>query len=210
MPHEPDGDAGGQQQQRADEGDLSPALLRPQPRRHGGRGCGHGAQPQRARPRLGRRRVRRGASGVGILRLAGTPPVLTWYSGGRPLGTGERVSAGRQVLRLVARDGAGRRSVARRTIRVAAPPLRIRALRYRARVGVATRTVSLRIRTSAAATLRLGGRRYAVGPDAERIAVRLPALPATGLLRVPFRLSPHDPDRTVQAALEILRLEDAS
>ena len=120
---------------------------------------------------------------------------LTWFAGRRRLGSGQRLSvrlpAGRQTLRLVATDRQGRRATARTVVRVAASPLRLLALKAPVTVPRSTRRIVVRVRASAPAILRVAGTRHRVGRATARIAVALPARPATGVLRLPFTLRPR-------------------
>jgi hypothetical protein len=118
---------------------------------------------------------------------------LTWYAGRSRLGTGEQLRAtlpsGRIVVRLLARDQSGRQTVARRTLRVASPPLHLRQLSYPDQVRHRARTLTVRISATATATLLVGAHRYSVGPRSRLIVVRLPRRPATGLLKLRFTLT---------------------
>ena len=61
------------------------------------------------------------------------------------------------------------------------------------------------IAASRAAVLQAGGRRYAVGPKAHRITVRLPKQPKLGIVRVPLRLKPRAGGGSGSATLIVLR-----
>ena len=120
---------------------------------------------------------------------------LTWFAGRRRLGTGERLSvrlpAGASVLRLVGRDASGRTGVARLSVRVARPPLRLADLRHARRVPRSARSLTVRVQTSAPSILSVAGRRYRLGTRLQRIVVTLPRRPATGVLRVPITAVPR-------------------
>jgi hypothetical protein len=133
---------------------------------------------------------------------------LTWFAGRRVLGHGERLqvrslAVGRVNIRLVARDRSGRVSTSNVTIRVRAPQPAIDLLDGKRVVAKGSRSTTLRIRSTAPAVLRVGGRRYAVGPRARSIVVRLPAGPRAGLLSLPYEL--RNANGRSRGAIEIVR-----
>ena len=93
-----------------------------------------------------------------------------------------RLPAGKVTLRL---RGGGE---ARRTLRVAAQPLKVLSLSAPERVARGTKRVTLRIPVTAAATMTVGGRRTRLARARTRSPSARPARPATGVLRIPVRL----------------------
>jgi hypothetical protein len=122
---------------------------------------------------------------------------LTWFAGERRLGRGATLRAslpaGRVRLRLVARDRQGRTSTAQRSVQVQPVPLEIQRLDAPATVPRRARTLTVAIATSTASRLRIGGRTFRVGPPLRRVTAPLPRRPASGLLRVPLRVTADGP-----------------
>jgi len=116
---------------------------------------------------------------------------LRWFAGRRLLGRGEQVSAvlpaGTRTVRLVATDRSGRTGSARRRLRVRASTPFFLRLRAPARLSRRARTLRLVVAATQPATLRVRGRRFAVGRNARRISVPVPAGRRT--LRVGLTLS---------------------
>ena len=125
---------------------------------------------------------------------------LTWFAGKKRLGSGRqlrvRLPLGARRLALVARDRTGRKGTSRLPLRVEAPRLRIVDLDVPLKVSRRTRTVTVQIKTSAAAVLNAARRRFRVGTKRTKLTIPLPARPAVGVLRIPFKLSPSS--RAVQ------------
>jgi hypothetical protein len=92
--------------------------------------------------------------------------------------------AGHTVLRLVARDGGGRRGVARIRVRIRRPALRLLRVAYERALPRRARRLTVRIAASERAILRAGGHRYRVGPRTRRVVLRLPRRPKTGSLHI--------------------------
>lgn len=118
---------------------------------------------------------------------------LTWFAGRRRLGRGrkltiKRIAPGRATLRLVARDGAGRRATVRRRVRIVTGPPRLLRLEAPSFVKSGARRIRLRVRGTGSDALRIGGRRYRIGRRTRRLRVALPASPRRGLLRLRFTL----------------------
>ena len=113
---------------------------------------------------------------------------LTWYAGRRRLGHGRkltvRLPAGRTVLRLVARDRAGRSAAVRLRVRVRRPALRLLRVSYPRSLPRRARWLTVRIAASERAVLRAAGHRARVGPRTRRIVLRLPGRPRSGRLRI--------------------------
>jgi hypothetical protein len=105
---------------------------------------------------------------------------------------------------MVAVDSHGRRTVATRTLHTPPPPLSLTKLRA-ANVKAGARRAAVTIAASRAAILHAGGRRYAVGPRAHTLTVRLPKEPKLGIVRVPLRLEPRSGGGSSSATLIVLR-----
>jgi hypothetical protein len=133
---------------------------------------------------------------------------IRWFAGARRLGTGARLTtrlpAGKVKLRMVAVDGHGRRAIATRTLHTTPQPLSLTKLRA-ANVRAGRRRAAVTIAASRRAVLLAGGRRYAIGPKAHTIAVRLPKQPKLGIVRVPLRLKPRGGGGSGSATLIVLR-----
>jgi hypothetical protein len=118
------------------------------------------------------------------------PRALRWFDGPRALGSGRSVSvtglaAGRHTIRLEAREGAriGTASV-RIVIRAVQPAFLV--LAFPARISSRARTVRLRVASTVGATLTVSRQRFAVGPRALKIALRI--RPGTAPLRLALAL----------------------
>lgn len=133
---------------------------------------------------------------------------LTWYAGTKRLGSGERLKArlpaGRITLRLVVQDGSRRTTTARRVLRIDPVALELRTLRAGA-AKAGARRVSVTVATNVAATLRGGGINAQVGPKPRTLRLTLPAKPASGLLRLPLRLTPAGGGTALRPVLIVLR-----
>jgi hypothetical protein len=105
---------------------------------------------------------------------------------------------------MVAVDAHGRRAVATRTLRSTPPPLSLTKL-HAAGVKAGARRATVTIAASRAAVVRAGGRRYAIGPRARTIGVRLPKQPKVGIVQVPLRLQPIGGGASGSATLIVLR-----
>jgi hypothetical protein len=134
---------------------------------------------------------------------------VRWFAGARRLGTGARLAAklpaGTVRLRMVAVDSHGRKATATRTLHVTPPPLSLTKL-HAANARAGARRAAVTVAATRAAVLQAGGRRYAIGPKAHRISVRLPTTPKLGIVRVPLRLKPRDGGAPGSATLIVLRL----
>ncbi len=133
---------------------------------------------------------------------------LTWFAGAKRLGTGERLrvrlAPGRVELRLVVRDARGRRTTARRTVRIDPVTLEIRTLRAAA-VRAGARRFTVTVRTNVPAVLRGGGVTARVGPTTRRVRLALPAKPRTGIARVRLRLAPVGGGPALRPTVVVLR-----
>jgi DNA-binding beta-propeller fold protein YncE len=129
---------------------------------------------------------------------------LTWFAGKKRLGSGRqlrvRLPLGARRLALVARDRTGRKGTSRLPLRVEAPRLRIVDLDVPLKVSRKARTVTVQIKTSAAAVVNAARRRFRVGTKRTKLTIPLPARPAVGVLRIPFKLSPSS--RAVQGKVK--------
>jgi hypothetical protein len=102
---------------------------------------------------------------------------LRWYAGRKLLGIGATLSAvlpaGTRVVRLVARDRAGRVGSASVGIRMqATTPLFLR-LTAPARLSRRARTLRVRVASTVPATLRLGSQHHSVGPRPRGVRFRV-------------------------------------
>ena len=136
---------------------------------------------------------------------------LTWFAGSRRLGRGKRLSArlpaGNVRLRLVARDGRGRKSTVTRAVRITPVALQLTALDVPARVRAGGRILAIRVATSVRATIRASGARHRAGTRARTVRIRLPTAPRTGLLKVPVTIEARGARQTpLRMTLSVLRV----
>lgn len=112
---------------------------------------------------------------------------LVWFAGRRRLGTGATLSTGdlspgRQRLRLVATDSAGRRNTAVVTVVVAAVAPQLLELDGPKNVSVRARSVTLRLAVTTRSRLTANGRAFIVGRRATRVT--LPIRPGRGAVKL--------------------------
>ena len=136
---------------------------------------------------------------------------LTWFAGKKRLGSGRqlrvRLPLRARRLALVARDRTGRKGTSRLSLRVEAPRLRIVDLDVPLKVSRKARTVTVHIKPSATAVLTAARRRFRLGTTRTKLTIPLPARPAVGVLRIPFKLSPtsHAVQGNVKGTFSIAR-----
>ena len=112
---------------------------------------------------------------------------LVWFAGKRRLGTGAALSTadlapGRQRLRLVATDRAGRRGTAVVTVAVAAVTPQLLELDGPKTVSRRARSVTLLLAVNTRSRLISNGRAFTVGRRATRVT--LPIRPGRGALKL--------------------------
>jgi Concanavalin A-like lectin/glucanases superfamily len=119
---------------------------------------------------------------------------LRWFVGKRLLGSGENVTAtglppGRDVIRVLARDGRGRTASATVPVIVKAVRPFFLTLNAPARLTRTARSVSLRVATNVEATLKVSDQAFSVGRRPKTISVHI--TPGRGSLKLALRLSSH-------------------
>ncbi len=117
---------------------------------------------------------------------------LRWATGRRVLARGEGVGVsgltpGSHVIRLVARDRAGREGSAAVRVQVTAVRPFFVSLSAPRRLARGARSVRLKLATNVASVLRAGGRRYALSRRGRTVTVRV--RPGRGTLALGLRLS---------------------
>jgi len=143
----------------------------------------------------------RTTSSAGRFRQAGS----CGAAGGALLGRGPRVSAqlppGRHVVRLTARDAAGRLGSAAVAVRVIAVAPHVLDVRVPARLEPKARLLTFRLATTLPASLRLAGGTFAVGRTLR--AITIPVRPGARPLGLRLRLTARG--KTTNTTLVVLR-----
>lgn len=103
---------------------------------------------------------------------------LRWFDGKRRVGAGRRLltpglAPGRHTIALVATDAHGRRARATVPVVVAPGDPHLTTLAAPKTLGRSARRVTLRVAATFPASLRVGRQRFAVGPRARRVRVRV-------------------------------------
>jgi hypothetical protein len=135
---------------------------------------------------------------------------LTWFAGSGRLGTGEHVYAtltpGRIVLRLQARDAAGRIAVAVRRITVTPVALRVQFLSAPGKVGARAKVVNIRLATTVPGTVHSGHRNTPTSGRVRTIPNPLPGRPQRGIVKATLTITAAGPRQPpVRLTIVVLR-----
>jgi concanavalin A-like lectin/glucanase superfamily protein len=129
-----------------------------------------------------------------------------WFVDRKPIGVGDAVSVtdlppGRNVIRVVAKDGHGRSGTATVPVTVLAAQPFFLTLQAPSHISRRAKTLSLKVATNVTATLKVAGRSFTLNRKLKAISVHVK--PGRSVLRLTLALSSHG--RTAARPLQIAR-----